>query len=77
MGTTTTRPCRLQVNTTGAWRNVLDFDAGNGDEVMEQAAQLFALAPGAKLRIMGDASDTAPLMTWSTESGWRKWREAA
>lgn len=68
------RPCKLQVNTTGAWRNVMDFDAQDGDLVMERAALLFFLQSDAKLRIMDESSDTAPLMTWSVAKGWAKWR---
>jgi hypothetical protein len=71
------RPCKLQVNTTGAWRNVLDFDARNGDQIMAHAAHLFAWAgPKTTLRIIAP-SDTAPLMTWSPDAGWRKWRNGA
>lgn len=67
---------KLQVNTTGAWRNVLDFDEVNEYLVTHHAAELFSCCPGAKLRVMGDdASSTAPLMTWSAERGWAKWRD--
>jgi hypothetical protein len=71
------RPCKLQVNTTGAWRNVLEFDAADGDQVMQDAATLFAWAgPKTTLRLIAP-NDTAPLMTWSPDKGWRKWRAAA
>jgi hypothetical protein len=77
MNTTTARPGKLQVNTTGAWRNVLDFDASNGDQVMEYAAQLFAWAgPKASLRLIAPG-DTAPLMTWSPDKGWQKFWKAS
>lgn len=75
MNTERNRPCRLQINTTGAWRNVMEFDADDGELVMDNAPALFELARGAKLRIMGDASDTAPLVTWSVDKGWAKWRQ--
>lgn len=48
-----TRPNRLQVNTDGAWKNVMTF--GHGEETMErvkQAAQaLHEVAPGTAWRI--------------------------
>lgn len=69
----TPRPCKLQVNSTGAWRNVLDFDAKDEAEVLHNAAQLFAHQPKATLRII-IPGDTAPLMNWSLKDGWRKWR---
>lgn len=47
------RPNRLQVNTEGAWKNVMTF--GQGDEAMErvkQAAQaLHEVSPGTAWRI--------------------------
>ena len=72
----TARPCKLQVNTTGAWRNVLDFDAKDEAEVLDSAAQLFARETKATLRII-ISGDTAPLMTWSCKDGWREWRAGA
>ena len=48
-----TRPNRLQVNTDGAWKNVMTF--GHGEETMErvkQAAQaLHEVKPGSAWRI--------------------------
>ncbi len=48
-----TRPNRLQVNTDGAWRNVMSFS--HGEETMErvkQAAQaLHEVSPGSAWRI--------------------------
>ena len=48
-----TRPNRLQVNTDGAWKNVMSF--GHGEETMErvkQAAQaLHEVSPGSAWRI--------------------------
>jgi hypothetical protein len=65
----TKRPVKLQVNTTGAWRNVLDFDANDGDPVMSAAVGLFSLVPHATLRIIVPG-EVAALMYWAREKGW-------
>jgi hypothetical protein len=65
----TKRPVKLQVNTTGAWRNVLDFDVNDGGPVMSAAAGLFSLVPQATLRII-IPGEVAPLMYWAREKGW-------
>jgi len=66
------RPCRLQVNARGAWRNVMDFDARDGDHVMHNAPALFGIVPGVKLRIVAqDDVLQVPLATWNASQGWR------
>jgi hypothetical protein len=73
----TPRPCKLQVNTSGAWRNVLDFDAKDEAAVLHSAADLFAYGGKATLRIIMPG-DTAPLMAWSLKDGWREfWKAVA
>lgn len=66
------KPCKLQINTNGAWRNVVDFDADkHGDAIQVHAPPLAAII-GAKLRICtADGLQTA-LMYWDPEHGWRK-----
>lgn len=69
---------KLQVNTTGAWRDVLLFDDQNIDLVMTNADQLYRLAfdrsaSGLSLRIIA-TGDVAPVMTWKAAKGWTLWR---
>ncbi len=70
------KPLKLQVNTTGAWRAVLDFDCADWDHVLHAAAELFGWSDAAQtsLRVI-IPGDTAPLMTWTKEHGWREWGE--
>lgn len=70
-------PCmiKLQVNTTGAWRNVLDFDAANEVQVLNLAAKLFRLDTGRLLSLRAILpGDTAPLLIWKAETGWQAWK---
>jgi hypothetical protein len=64
-------PVKLQVNSTGAWRNVLDFDCCDSAHVLPAAEHLFT---GSKctLRVI-IPGDTAPLMHWTPEGGWKEW----
>lgn len=39
---------RLQINTTGAWRNVLAFPPGATDQVLRAVRILAAVSPDAK-----------------------------
>jgi hypothetical protein len=72
------RPVRLQVNTGGAWRNVIDFDAGKEvacGEVMA-AADMLARIGKATCRIVM-ANSNAPrsptvLMNWTPDRGWQE-----
>lgn len=72
----------LQVNVgTGAWRSVMDFEVEDADDVMDLAEKLFEWGftknlKGIRLRVM-KPGDTAPLMTWSENDGWKEWRVAA
>lgn len=72
---TTKKIVKLQVNTTGAWRNVFDFDCKDEDQVLHAAAELFQWCKGAKLRCI-IPGDTVPLMHWTYETSWRTWRKA-
>ena len=71
----TQKSVKLQVNPTGAWRNVLDFDCEDEDAVRHAAAELFQWCKGAKLRCI-IPGDTAPLMQWTYDTGWVAWRAA-
>lgn len=73
----TTKPINLEVNDSGAWRRVMTFDASNDDDsesVLHLADQLlrWGLNHRQRARLIIPA-DTAPLMTWSHEDGWRDW----
>lgn len=73
--TETARPVKLQVNTTGAWRDVMTFDCANDAEVMDLAARLFLQGDHSdrvRLRIIMPG-DTAPLIDWSKAQGWKEW----
>ena len=69
------RPCKLQINSTGAWRDMLQFDIDQVDaEVVQiKAAELVIVAnPESRttLRIVtGDGMQTA-LVRWDVKKGW-------
>jgi hypothetical protein len=70
-----TKPVKLQSNTRGGWRDVLEFDANDQektDDIMHCAACLFAEVEGSKLRIIMPGH-TAPLVNWTYADGWRDW----
>lgn len=69
------RPCKLQINNSGAWRDVVrfDIDAQDAEAIQAAAVNLVVLAdPGGKtsLRIAtADAFQTA-LVRWDAKKGW-------
>jgi hypothetical protein len=67
------KPVKLQVNTAGAWKDVVSFDAADAaaaDHVMQGAAMVGAGAQKAKFRVvMADSLQTA-LTHWTLEKGW-------
>jgi len=69
------RPCKLQINSSGAWRDVLRFDLDETDVEALQvaAANLVLIANGGGktgLRITAaDAFQTA-LIRWDAKKGW-------
>ena len=71
------RIVRLQVNTTGAWRNVMDFSLDWEEDVLTTAPHLFGLAthPGS-LRIVVPG-ETGWLASWTPAEGWRDHNGAA
>ncbi len=73
-----TRPCKLQINQTGAWRDVVRFDLDGVDEVAltATASHLVQIADPAgrtTLRIVVADVYAAPLLRWDREKGWRPW----
>jgi hypothetical protein len=69
-----TRPVKLQVNTSGAWKDVVRFDAGDdaaAAKVMEAAATLGEInAGGVTFRIASDETHPFVLSRWSKTNGW-------
>lgn len=69
------RPCKLQINSSGAWRDVLRFDIDSVDvEALQVAAVNLVLLADPKgnttLRIStADAFQTA-LIRWDSKRGW-------
>ena len=84
MGKTATKPVKLQLNNSGAWKDLARFDAADADRadaIMNASAQLAAAAndghdrPQLTLRIVTDESHPAVLMRYIDRDG--AWRDAA
>lgn len=71
------RLVNLDVNDSGSWRRVSQFDLDDfEDGALEHAAEkLLELSTNTRLRarIIMPGLDTTPLVTWSREDGWREW----
>lgn len=70
-----TRPCKLQINSKGAWRDVLRFDIDAVDCValMDAASNLLTIAdPDGRstLRIATADSFQHALTRWDAKKGW-------
>lgn len=74
-------PVQLQINQSGSWRSVLNFDAKVPDEFMQAAEDLVRLSGAdATMRIVicetgpngGPVATRTQLMTWSRAKGWVK-----
>lgn len=52
---------KLQINTSGSWRNVVEFDADRAPEVEDAAAALSRAAGGLKLAVVDDAGQRRTL----------------
>lgn len=79
--TPSTRLVKLQLNTTGAWRDVVTFDVENSEVFMGHTELILRLAydpskKGLSARVI-IPGDVAPLMTWHKASGWVEWKKAA
>lgn len=60
---TPSKPVKLQINTSGTWRDVVSFDAANdavGDQVMDGAAEL-GKATNSRFRVVMKGSLAEPL----------------
>ncbi len=71
-----TRTVNLEVNERGSWRRVMsaDLDTFEDGDLELHAEHLFQLSDNPRLtaRIIMPG-DTAPLVTWSREDGWREY----
>ncbi len=67
----------LDVNDAGGWRRVMSFDVSDpmqGQIVLQAAHELLRWSENPRLRArIIIPCDTAPLMTWSLQHGWREW----
>lgn len=63
---------RLQINTTGAWRNVIDFESFRSRKVEQGAVDLFGHDERVTLRIIVPG-ESPPVKHWSKATGWRVW----
>lgn len=80
--TDTSKPCQLQINTAGAWKHVISFDAADehaSNEVLESASSLAQRHTGApaSLRIIEAGVPSEVLMHWTKRTGWEARRHAA
>ncbi len=69
------RPCKLQINAKGAWRDVLAFDIDGVDAEALQvaAANLVLIAnPNGRTTLRIAAADglQTALLHWSAKNGW-------
>ena len=70
------KPVTLQVNTSGAWKGVVNFDAGKDAEAADvmEAAAVLGRASGAKFRVVIRDGLQTVLAHWTQEKGWVEWR---
>lgn len=69
------RPCKLQINNSGAWRDVLrfDLDAVDAEVLQIKAAELVCIADPTgrtNLRITLADSLQTTLVRWDAGKGW-------
>lgn len=70
------RPCKLQINTSGAWRDLLRFDIDtiDADALQVAAAELVSIAdPEGRttLRITMADSLQSVIVRWDAKKGWQ------
>ncbi|MBX3660709.1 MAG: hypothetical protein KF740_19920 [Ramlibacter sp.] len=67
------KPVKLQVNTSGAWKDVVTFDAADdavGDQVIEGAAQI-GRATAFRFRVVMTGPFSEVLMHFDPVAGWK------
>lgn len=71
---------KLQVNNSGAWKDVLKFDASEnhvGAEIQDAVHQMGIHDPrNISFRIAIDDSMNEVLLVWTKAEGWKEWRHA-
>lgn len=70
---------RLQINTAGGWRNVIDFNAADHAEaghVMGHSAALAEIGKATLRIVTADGLQTA-LCSWSPDKGWCDFKTGA
>lgn len=74
------KPCRLELNNSGAWKVIVRFDAADEertDDILNAAGQLADAAnegekkPQFTLRVVSDQAIPDVLMRYEGEHGWR------
>jgi len=74
------KPVKLQVNNSGAWKDVVRFDAADAHaagEVMGAAETLGRIDGGkTTFRIVMENSLSTSLYRWSSQNGWQEVRHA-
>jgi len=70
------KPVKLQINNTGAWKDVTHFDAQHdhvGDQVLEAANTLGQIdAHRVSYRLVTEGALPEVLMSWSKDGGWKE-----
>jgi hypothetical protein len=71
-----TKPVKLQVNTSGAWKDIVRFDADDTrrtDQVTDAADELGLVGAGAiTFRIVSDEPLPCVLFNWTHGPGWKE-----
>jgi hypothetical protein len=70
----TAKPVKLQVNTSGAWKDVAFFDAGNGEvgDQVVQGAEAISRATSTPFRVVMHDGLQSVLMHCDPVKGWEK-----
>ncbi|WP_454908416.1 hypothetical protein [Variovorax gossypii] len=75
MATERKRPVKLQVNTNGAWKDLVRFDAGidvMAAEAMDAAERLGQVDSSVSFRLVIDDGSATTLYRWTNELGWKE-----
>lgn len=73
------KPVKLQLNCTGAWRDVIRWDAADdaaSDQVVAAAETLGRIGRASCRIAVADEGGRSPtvLTHWSLDHGWQTWR---
>lgn len=73
------QPAKLQVNNSGAWKDIARFDAAdllNASRIADAAETLGRVDQQLKFRIVADATYPKVMLNWTADTGWKKARHA-